>query len=109
MEESSVRELINRRRRQILIHSVIYYRFNDNLISDHTWSVWAQELFNLQQQYPEIAARCVFSRAYENFDPSTGYNLPLDDAWAFATANMLLRYYDNHIRNGEPLLFRWEK
>ena len=34
----SIAELLNRRRRQILVHSVIYYKMNDNLISDSTWS-----------------------------------------------------------------------
>ena len=49
-----IRELINRRRRQILVHSVIYYRMNDNLISDDQWAKWALELETLQNDYPEI-------------------------------------------------------
>ena len=46
-----IRELILRRRRQLLVHSVIYYRFNENLISDQTWSNWAVELEKLQKEY----------------------------------------------------------
>ena len=44
----SIAELLNRRRRQILVHSGIYYKMNDNLISDSTWSAWAAELEELQ-------------------------------------------------------------
>ena len=44
----SIAELLNRRRRQILVHSIIYYKMNDNLISDSTWSAWATELEELQ-------------------------------------------------------------
>lgn len=58
MEEARIAELITRLRRQILVHSVIYYRLNTNVISDAQWSEWAVELENLQKQYPEIAALC---------------------------------------------------
>ena len=44
----SIAELLNRRRRQILVHSIIYYNMNDNLISNSTWSAWAAELEELQ-------------------------------------------------------------
>lgn len=38
MSDSKIKELISRRRRQILVHSVIYYKLNENLIDDATWS-----------------------------------------------------------------------
>ena len=41
--------LINRRRRQILVHSIIYYKLDDNLISDSDWSDLANELDALQK------------------------------------------------------------
>lgn len=90
-------ELINRRRRQILVHSVIYYKMNDNLIADSTWSKWAVELADLQEKYPEIAKRAPYAEAFEDFDPSSGYNLPLDDPWAINKAHQLLAYRDRHI------------
>ena len=85
-----IRELINRRRRQILVHSIIYYRLNESLISDDIWSELALELENLQNKYPEIAATCVYADAFLNFDHSTGCNLPLDDPWGLAKARQLL-------------------
>lgn len=89
-KELKLKSLIERRRRQILVHSIIYYRFNDNLISDAQWSEWATELEDLQNQFPDIAKECCYAKEFENFDHSTGQNLPLGDAWATGVALMLL-------------------
>lgn len=86
----SIAELLNRRRRQILVHSVIYYKMNNNLISDSTWSAWATELEELQAKYPEIAAKVPYAKEFEGFDHSTGMNLPLDDPWAVNKARQLI-------------------
>lgn len=94
MNEKEIAELINRRRRQILVHSVIYYKLNDNIISDSTWSKWAVELAALQEKYPKIAASVPYAKEFEDFDPSTGCNLPLDDPWALSVARGLLRDRD---------------
>lgn len=94
MTDEEISELINRRRRQILVHSVIYYKFDDNIISDYTWSQWAKELDELQKKYPELAKNCILADEYKNFDPSTGFNLPLEDPWANRTACRLLNYRD---------------
>ena len=51
MNRKDVAELLNRRRRQILVHSIIYYKMDDNLISDSAWSAWATELEELQKKY----------------------------------------------------------
>lgn len=85
-----IRELILRRRRQLLVHSVIYYRFNENLISDQTWSTWAVELEKLQKEYPKEADEVELAEAFKNFTHSTGYNLPLEDPWAVGQARWLL-------------------
>lgn len=89
-DKDAIAELINRRRRQILVHSIIYYEFNDNLISDSKWSAWAIELDKLQKAYPDIAATCVYADAFASFDPSSGFNLPLDDPWGLRKASELL-------------------
>ena len=93
-EQLSIAKLITRRRRQILVHSVIYYRLNDNIISDQQWSEWALELENLQTKYPDIASECPLADAFEGFDHSTGENLPLDDPWALSKAQYLLMLRD---------------
>jgi NAD-dependent DNA ligase len=38
-----IRELIHRRR-QIIMHSVLYYRLDDTLISDSQFDLWSIEL-----------------------------------------------------------------
>ena len=92
-----IAERIARRRRQLLIHSIIYYRFDDNLITDAQWTHWAIELENLQADYPDIAEKCPYAKEFVGFDHSTGYNLPLGDIWANRKARQLLAWRDRHI------------
>jgi len=87
----SIAEKITQRRRQVWVHSVIYYRMDHSIISDSQWSKWAQELEDLQRDFPEIAAKCPHSDIFEDFDHSTGSNLPLDDPWVVNKARQLLR------------------
>ena len=89
---------INQLRREILIHSIIYYRFNENLIDDHEWARMGIELCELQDLYPEIADGCVYADAFKDFDPSTGQNLPLDDPWAVNKALYLLELCGRKVR-----------
>lgn len=94
MNGKDVAELLNRRRRQILVHSIIYYKMDDNLISDSTWSAWATELEELQKKYPDIAAKVPYAEEFKDFDHSTGMNLPLDDPWTVNKARQLLAMKD---------------
>ena len=71
----SIKELIKRRRLQLLIHSYIYYELNDNIVSDATWSKWAMELVKLQNDYPDIAKEVKFNEEFQDFDGSTGFDL----------------------------------
>ena len=94
-DERRIAELIARRRRQLLVHSIIYYKMNDNIISDATWSKWGQELEELQAKYPEIAAKQPYAKEFEGFDHSTGMSLPLNDPWAVNKARQLLQQKEN--------------
>lgn len=87
-----IREFIARRRRQILVHSIIYYRLDDCIVGDSQWAQWALELEEVQKKYPEIARECEFAKAFQDFDHSTGYNLPLDDPDMVHQAEVLLSY-----------------
>lgn len=98
MTDEQIAELITRRRRQILVHSIIYYKFNDNIISDSTWSAWAMELADLQRKYPEIAATLPYSEAYSDFDGSSGYHLPLDDPWGVRKALYLIELRNKELK-----------
>lgn len=85
-----IKDLIARRRRQLLIHSIIYYRMDESLISDRQWSNWAVELEELTKKYPNIAKVAPLANEFNDFDHSTGYNLPLETPWAVARACWLV-------------------
>ena len=95
IDHEEIAELINRRRRQVLVHSVIYYNLDDNIVSDSQWSLWAKELAELQDKYPNIAKSCWMADEFEGFEGSSGYDLPLDDPWANAKARYLLKLRDS--------------
>jgi hypothetical protein len=95
-----VADLIIQRRKQILIHSIIYYRFNESVVSDQQWSEWALELHELQTMYPDIASQCFLAEEFKNFDPCSGYDLPLELPWAVEKAKWVMEYGDSRGKHG---------
>ncbi|MCS0827428.1 hypothetical protein NX029_26290 [Cytobacillus firmus] len=71
-----MKELIERRRRQILCHSFLYYQLNESIIPDYTFDLWSKELVELQRKYPEEARAAVYAEEFKSFDGSSGYDLP---------------------------------
>ncbi|PEL24346.1 DNA ligase LigA-related protein [Bacillus toyonensis] len=88
-----IAELITRRRRQILVHSFLYYQMNENIIHDSTYDKWSKELADLQVQHPEIADKCVYGKEFKEFDGSSGYDLPYHYPEIQNTALHLLNYH----------------
>lgn len=68
----TIQEKIRQRRRQMLVHSYIYYELNDNIISDSQWSKWAKELQELQQKYPKESAEVEEYDQFKDWDGSSG-------------------------------------
>ena len=89
--DDSVAAKIQQRRYQMLVHSLLYYELDINLISDHQWAAWAQELAKLQTAHPDIASRVIFAEAFKGFDGSSGYYLPYRDEQIVNIAYRLLR------------------
>ena len=89
-EELNIAEKIQQRRLQMLIHSCIYYEFNGNVISDRQFDMWAKELVKLQTDYPEIAKQIDWADAFEGFDGSTGFDLPIKDEWVQRKAKKIM-------------------
>ena len=85
-----VAELIKRRRLQLLVHSCIYYGMDKNLIDDHTFDKWSDELVQLQSEYPDISKQVEWYEAFKDWDGSTGAFLPLDDTWVISKAKSLI-------------------
>ena len=82
---------IQQRRYQILVHSLLYYDLDINLIPDAKWAEWAKELAELQNTHPDIASRVIFAEAFKGFDASTGFNLPYRDEQVVNIAYRLLK------------------
>ena len=91
----SVLELIQRRRLQLLVHSCIYYEYNESL-SDEQWKDWAIELETLQKEFTQESERAPWYEVFKGFDHSTGYHLPTKDPWVMGTARWLLRIADKY-------------
>ena len=85
--------LIKRRRLQILVHSAIYYRFNESIITDYQYDMWSKELAELQKEYPAEAQKAPYAEAYKDFDGSSGFDLPTTDPWVVNKAQQLLAYH----------------
>lgn len=65
-------EKIQQRRRQMLVHSYLYYEENVNIVSDDTWSRWAKELAQLQKDYPKESAEAEEYEQFKDWDGSSG-------------------------------------
>ena len=88
---------IKQRRLQLLIHSCIYYELNDNIVSDATWSKWANELVELQKKYPEESSHTPLFLEFKNFDGSTGMDLPITKPEVISKAKYLLSMKENKV------------
>ena len=69
-------EAIARRRRQMLVHSFLYYRMDSPVISDAIWSKWAQQLHALQRKYGWRIG--FYDDTFRDWDGSSGFHLPAD-------------------------------
>lgn len=95
--DREVLELINRRQRQILVHSNLYYRQNVNLITDAQYDRWSHQLYDLIQDHPKEFRKSAWYEAFRTFDGNTGMGLPYTDPWVEGTAQHLLK-----ISGGQP-------
>lgn len=67
---------IARRRRQMLIHSYLYYHMDAPIIDDDLWSKWAKQLAALQQKFGDWIN--FYDAAFADWTGSTGHRLPVD-------------------------------
>ena len=92
-------EVINRRERQILVHSFIYYGLNENITSDHQFDRWSSELVELIQKNPGEFEKSTYHKAFVSFDGSSGYDLPYHLPEIRATGYFLLEYSKKKANN----------
>jgi hypothetical protein len=79
-------EKIRQRRTQMLVHSYLYYVMDENVIDDHKWQEWADELTELQKQKKVIG---FYDKAFSDWTGATGTHLPFEP-WIQKRAKDLL-------------------
>ena len=84
-------ENIRQRRIQMLVHSYLYYELDDNVVDDHKWQQWADELVELQKQKIDIG---FYDDAFRDWTGASGAFLPFDK-WVKERAKKLLQYKQN--------------
>lgn len=73
-----LKELIKRRRKQILVHSCLYYRMNHTEIDDHTYDQLGKDLQLLQKTFPELSKEVIYHEYFKDYTETTsGFDLPI--------------------------------
>ena len=88
-DELIIAQKLQNLRLKIMVHSYIYYNKDMNIVSDHAWNRWAQELVILQRAYPYIAEQVIYHEQFKGWDGASGAFFIFDDA-TIARANRLL-------------------
>lgn len=87
-------EIIKRKRRFVLVHSILYYVLNEPIIPDFKFDEVAQELASYQQTSPKFCMTVDFyPEEFKDFTGETGFHLPLYDPSCTRTAHMLLLWH----------------
>ena len=74
MNDTEIYELINRRTKQLIVHSYLYYRLNESKIPDTTFDAWCKELVTLISHHPGIASKTKYWDIGRKFDATgSGY------------------------------------
>lgn len=83
--------LIRRRRRQILVHSCLYYKMSANIISDEQFDKWCAELRDLHSKYPQYMDCGVYDKEFKKWGGFSGFDLPTYEPAIVRKAEQLLR------------------
>lgn len=83
-------EVIKRLRRNMIIHSYLYYRMDEAIISDDDWQSMANDLVEIQAAHPEPTG--YFDELFADWRGDTGMHLVrLDDNYWYPECLYLLR------------------
>jgi hypothetical protein len=80
-------EKIKQRRIQMLVHSYLYYELDHNVVSDHKWQEWADELVELQKRKDTIG---FYDEAFSDWTGASGAFLPFDQ-WVVDRAKKIAK------------------
>lgn len=91
---NSPEELIHRYRRNVLIHSILYYMMDEPVLTDIEFDRRAKLLAQLQKDHPEASARVAYHyEGFKDFTGETGFHLQLSDYRAMLNAR---RIWNDH-------------
>ena len=94
-----IEEKIEILRKQVIVHSYIYYECDDNIIDDWIWSEWARCLQYLQEKYPEYSEMVSYEYdQFKDFDWSTGFDFKYStDIIKYANELMELQEWEKQL------------
>ena len=87
-------EHIKRLRLNVILHSCIYYEFNENLWDDHTFDHKCKELVKLLGENPG-AYSDRFDKYFEGWSGASGFHFPHRDPWVLGKAQELIQISNN--------------
>ena len=70
---------INQLEQQILVHSILYYRFGCSIWSDNKWNAKARELQKIVEDNPDLFKQSLLYEDFKGFSWVSGYDLPIYD------------------------------
>lgn len=89
-----IMEEIKRLRLALLVHSILYYKFDYNIISDFEYDCMAKKLLKLQTENADASLAVVdYLYAFKDWNGSSGFKLPLEDSWANYKATQLMMWH----------------
>ena len=94
-DKQTIKEKIKQRRAQMLIHSCIYYELDSNIVDDHKWQEWAEELDVLQKENPDCLNLGFYDKHFLDWDGTTGAHLPHRHPWVYNKAKYVIWLRDN--------------
>ena len=71
----SIQDQIDWLARFIIVHSIIYYEFDYNVITDKAYDEYARYLAKLIKENPDIVKECQYGYVIYDFDGTTGFDL----------------------------------
>lgn len=61
--------------RRIIVHSIIYYDYNENIISDPVYDKQCKHLHSLIQNNQNDIQNCYYYNILKDYSPATGFDL----------------------------------
>lgn len=89
--DQEVLSKINQLEQQILVHSILYYRFGCSIWSDDRWNAKARELQRLVEDHQELFKQSILYEEFNGFSWVSGYDLPLYDQKYTNVASWLMK------------------